>query len=75
MEYQKKANLLDSTSNQSSKCRTRNWIEINDESKGTDTGSDIKSKNTMLKSNLYDYADAYIHEQVQGQEMTMQQNN
>ena len=35
MEYQKIANLIDdSTLNQPSKFRTRNWIEINDESRG-----------------------------------------
>ena len=32
MEYQKIANLLESTSDNPSKFRTRNWIEINDES-------------------------------------------
>ena len=60
MEYQKKANLLDSASNQPSKFRTRNWIEINDESRGTYNSNDIKFKTTMLRSNLCDYADAYI---------------
>ena len=60
MEYQKIANLLDNTSNQPSKFRTRNWVEISDESRGTDTGSDIKFKTTMLRSNLCDYAEAYI---------------
>ena len=60
MEYQTIANLLDSASNQPSKFRTRNWVEINDESRGTYTSSDIKCKTTMLRSNLYDYADACI---------------
>ena len=60
MEYQKIANLLDNTSNQPSKSRTRNWVEINDDSRGTYTNSDIKFKSTMLKSNLCDYSDAYI---------------
>ena len=61
MEYQKIANLLDHTSNQPSKFRTKNWVEINDESKESyGTGSDIKFKTTMLRSNLCDYADAYI---------------
>ena len=60
MEYQKIADLLDSASNQPSKFWTRNWIEINDEWRGTYTGSDIKSKTTMLRSNLCDYVDAYI---------------
>ena len=60
MEYQKIENLLDSASNQPSKFRTRNWVEINDESSGTYTSNDIKFKATMLRSNLCDYADAYI---------------
>ena len=60
MEYQKIANLLDTESNQPSKCRTRNWVEINDEPRGTYTSNDIKFETTMLRSNLCDYADAYI---------------
>ena len=35
MEYQKIAYLLDSALNQPSKFRTRNWVEVNDESRGT----------------------------------------
>ena len=54
------ANLLDNTSNQPSKFRRRNWIEINDDSRGTYPDGDIKFKTTMLKSNLCDSADAYI---------------
>ena len=65
MEYQKIANLLDNGvalngSNQPSKFRTINWVEINDESRGAYTSNDIKFKTTMLRSNLCDYADAYI---------------
>ena len=60
MEYQKIASLLNSASNQPSKFRTRNWVEINDESRGTYTSNDIKLKTTMLRSNFCDYADAYI---------------
>ena len=60
MENQKVANLLDNASNQPSRFRTRNWIEINDDSRGTYTNTDIKFKTTMLKSDLCDYADAYI---------------
>ena len=52
--------MLDNASNQPSKFRTRNWVEINDESRGTYTGNSIKFKTTMLRSNLCDYADAYI---------------
>ena len=39
MEYQKIRNLLDNTSNQPSKFRTKNWIEINDELRGTYNGN------------------------------------
>ena len=60
MEYQKLANLLDNAFNQPSRFRTRNWVEINDDSRGTYTNADIKFKTTMLKSGLCDYADAYI---------------
>ena len=61
MEYQKIANLIDDTSNQPSKFRTRNWVEINEESRGVyNAGSQIKFKTTMLKSSLCDYSDAYI---------------
>ena len=61
MEYQKIANLIGDTSNQPSKFRTRNWIEINDESRGAyNLNSQIKFKTTMLKFSLCDYSDAYI---------------
>ena len=60
MEYQKIANLLESTSDNPSKFRTRNWIEINDESRGNYANSDIRFKTTMLSTNLCDYADSYI---------------
>ena len=33
MEYQKVINLFDDTTNEPSKFRIRNWVEINDESK------------------------------------------
>ena len=56
------ANLLDNNlSNQLSKFRTKNWVEINDESKESySANSDIRFKTIMLKSYLCDYADAYI---------------
>ena len=60
MEYQKISNLLDNALNQPSKFRTRNWLEINDKSRRTYTSNEIKFKTKMLKSNLCDYADAYI---------------
>ena len=53
--------MIDDTSNQPSKFRTRNWVEINDESRGAyNVNSQIKFKTTMLKSSLCDYSDAYI---------------
>ena len=33
MEYQKLINLWDDTTNQLSEFRTKNWVEINDESR------------------------------------------
>ena len=61
MECQKIANLIGDASNQPSKFRTRNWVEINDESRGAyNVNSQIKFKTTMLKSSLCDYSDAYI---------------
>ena len=61
MEYQKIANLIDNASNQPSKFRTKNLVEISDKSRGThNANSQIKFKTTMLKSSLCDYSDAYI---------------
>ena len=60
MEYPKIANLLESTSDNPSKFRTRNCVEINDESRGNYANSDLRFKTTMLRSNLCDYADSYI---------------
>ena len=62
MEYQEIASLLDDESNKSSKFKTKNWVEINDESRGTyNANSQIKFKTTMVKSSLFDYSNAYIH--------------
>ena len=61
MEYQKITNLLDDSSNKTSKFRTKNWVEINDKSRGTyDADKQIRFQSTMLKSSLCDYSDAYI---------------
>ena len=63
MEYQKIANLLDDASSyKRSKFKTKNWVEINDESTGTcNANSKIKFKTNMLKPSLCDYRHAYIH--------------
>ena len=54
-------NLLDNTPNQSTKLRTKNWVEINDGSHGVhNIGSQIKFKISMIRSSLCDYSDAYI---------------
>ena len=61
MEYQKITNLLDDSPNKTSKFITRIWVEINDESRGNyNDEKQIRFKNTMLKSSLCDYSDAYI---------------
>ena len=61
MEYQKIANLLNDGSNKTFKFRTRNWVEINDEAKGTYSyNKQIKFKTSMLRSSLCDYSDACI---------------
>ena len=53
--------MIDDASNQPSKFKTKNWVEINDESRGTySVNSQIKFKTTMLKSSSCDYSDAYI---------------
>ena len=54
-------NLLNDESNKPSKFKTSNWVEINDEAKGTySPNKQIKFKTSMLRSSLCDYGDAYI---------------
>ena len=61
MEYQKIANLLDNTSNKPSKFKTKNWVEINDESRGTcSVNRQVNFKTSVLGSSLCDYSNAYI---------------
>ena len=61
IEYQKIANLIDDASNQPSKFKIKNWVEINNKSRGTyNVNSQIKFKTTILKHSLCDYSDAYI---------------
>ena len=55
MEYQKIANLLDRTSNQSSKFRTTNRVEINDDIRRVySPNKQIRFKTAMLRSSLCD---------------------
>ena len=61
MEYQKIINLLDNTSNQPSKFKTKSWVDLNDESLGMyNANSQIEFKTSMLRSSLCDYSYAYI---------------
>ena len=63
MEYQKIINLLDNTTNQTTKFRTKHWVEINDELRKTyNEDNQIRFKTSVLRSNLCDYSDAYILE-------------
>ena len=70
MEYQKIINLLDDTTNQPSKFRTRKWVEINGESRGAyndahdnnndDNNNNITFKTSMIRSSLCDYSGSYM---------------
>ena len=61
MEYQKIINFLDNTPSQPAKFKTKNWIEINDESRGTyNEDNQIRFKTSALRWSLRDYRDSYI---------------
>ena len=61
MEYQKISGLLNDASNQPSKFRTRNWVEMNDEARCIySPNKQINFKTSMLRSILCDYGDVYI---------------
>ena len=61
MEYQRLIIFLGNKPNQLSKLRTKNWVEINNDSREMyNPNSQIKFKTSMLKSSLCDYSDAYI---------------
>ena len=61
MEHQKISNMLNDASNQPSKFRTRNWVEINDEAGCIySPNKQINFKTSMLRSILCDYGDVYI---------------
>ena len=53
--------MIDDASNQPCNFKTKNLVEINDESRGTyNVNGQIKFKTAMLKSSLPDYSDAYM---------------
>ena len=63
MEFQKTLNFLDITSDDKDLPRfvTRKWIEVYDESEENfNVTNEIRTKTSMLRSDLCDYSDAYI---------------
>ena len=71
MEYQKIINLLDDLTNQPSKFRAKNWVEINDKSRrdyndddenknDNNNDNNIKFERSMIRSSLCDYSDEYV---------------
>ena len=55
-----KKSTADAIKTASKRAIQKTWVKINDESRGTYTGNNIKFKTTMLRSNVCDYADACI---------------
>ena len=60
MEYDKINNLLDSESENLSKFVTRELVKVNSLSNMYNENKSVRFKTPMLRSNLCDYADAYI---------------
>ena len=53
--------MLENTPDQPTKFRTKNWVEINDDSRGAyNSNSQIKFKTSVLRTSLCDYSDTYI---------------
>ena len=74
MKYQKIINLSENTLNQPSKFRTKNWIEVIDESRGT------HNVNSQIKFNTEFYVIMVMHiylwvqlQQIQTQQQLEQQ--
>ena len=62
MEYRKIKKSLGNISNQPFKFSTRNGSEINDKSREMNSiNSQIKFRNSVIRSSLCDYNDSYIH--------------
>ena len=63
MEFQKLVNFLNTTSDDKDLPRfvTNKWIEVYDQSKGNyHVNKEIRIKTSMLRSDLWDFIDAYI---------------
>ena len=63
MEFQKIVNFLDTTSDDKDLPRfvTKKWIEVYDQSgRNYNVNKEIRIKTSMLRSDLWDFSDAYI---------------
>ena len=63
MEFQKITNVLDINSDNKDlpKFVTKKWIEVYDQSEGNyDVNKEIRTKTSLLRSDLCDYSDACI---------------
>ena len=61
LEYQEIINFLENTPTQPTKFRTKNWVEINDKSRGMyNTNSQIRFKTSIFRSSVCGSSDAYI---------------
>ena len=64
IEYQKITKLLGTTLDEIPRFITKNWVEVLDQSGSADdrykTNKQIRFKTSMIRSDFYDYSDAYI---------------
>ena len=61
MEYQMITNSLGNIPDKVPRFITKKWIEVHDQSGETyKTNKQIRFKTSMLRSDLYDFSDAYI---------------
>ena len=63
MDFQKITNFLDITSDDKDlpKFVTKKWIEVYDQSeKNYNPNKEIRIKTSMLRSDLFDFSDAYV---------------
>ena len=59
MEHSKISKLLNNST--ASKFVTKKWVEVNDLSSGQySINKNIRFKNSILRSDLFDYSDSYI---------------
>ena len=64
MEYQKITNLLGTTSDNVPRFFTKKWVEVHNQLGNTEDRYNpsklIRFKTSMLRSDLYDFSDAYV---------------